>query len=374
MSVYKIKGKRKYRFDFVLKGQRYGSAIYKTKSEAENAEKAKRLEVLKQNGNMVNQQEGTDLKSNNELLFEELLCLKLDDLIGRKKKKQYNEYCYKGKRWLKLWGKSPCSRITSIQVSKFFNKRNVEVSAHTANSEIRHLKAVFNYGIFHKLITVNPVKGIHEFSVAYKKKKIVTTEKIDKVIAVAGPNEKDYLSVFKDTLARMTEVNLLEWNDIDFEKREITLYTNKKLYAHTRPRTIPLTSRLYKILKRRYEERYPTKPWVFWHRYWSQKEKRFVELPYKDRKKLMKLLCKKAKVKYFRFHQIRHSGATRMERAGVPITDIQYILGHESRKTTEIYLHCNEQDVKAAFGKYEQHTEPKKEMKNSHIKSHIEKM
>jgi len=171
-------------------------------------------------------------------------------------------------------------------------------------------------------------------------------------------------------MARMSEVNNLEWNDIDFENREITLYTNKKLFGHTRGRTLPLTSRLFKILKRRYEEREPSKPCMFWHKYWNQKEKKFVERPYKDRKKLMKLLCERAKVDYFRYHQIRHSGATRMEKAGVPLTDIQYILGHESRSTTEIYLHSSGKYVKLAMNKYEKHTQPKIKVK----KSHIEKM
>ena len=64
-----------------------------------------------------------------------------------------------------------------------------------------------------------------------------------------------------------------------------------------------------------------------------------MEGPYGDRKKLMKRLCEKAGVKYFRFHPIRHLGASIMDTNNVPIAAIQKILGHENRKTTEIYLH-----------------------------------
>ncbi len=56
-------------------------------------------------------------------------------------------------------------------------------------------------------------------------------------------------------------------------------------------------------------------------------------------KKFMKTLCKKASVKYFRFHAPRHSGASLMDACKVPIGSIQRILGHENRTTTEIYLH-----------------------------------
>ena len=48
-------------------------------------------------------------------------------------------------------------------------------------------------------------------------------------------------------------------------------------------------------------------------------------------------LCQKAGVRYFRFHPIRHAGATLMENINIPIVHIQEILGHENRKTTEAY-------------------------------------
>jgi integrase len=53
----------------------------------------------------------------------------------------------------------------------------------------------------------------------------------------------------------------------------------------------------------------------------------------------MKTLCRMAGIRYFRFHALRHSGASVMDASNVPIGSIQRILGHENRKTTEIYLH-----------------------------------
>jgi tryptophanyl-tRNA synthetase len=50
-------------------------------------------------------------------------------------------------------------------------------------------------------------------------------------------------------------------------------------------------------------------------------------------------LCKKAGVKYFRYHAFRHFGASTLDNANVNIGEIQRILGHENRSTTEIYLH-----------------------------------
>jgi len=53
----------------------------------------------------------------------------------------------------------------------------------------------------------------------------------------------------------------------------------------------------------------------------------------------MTTLCKKAGVKYFRYHALRHFGASILDHDNVPTGTVQRILGHESRITTEIYLH-----------------------------------
>ncbi len=105
------------------------------------------------------------------------------------------------------------------------------------------------------------------------------------------------------------------------------------------PRQIPMTPKLYDILKTWIDGDKSDHPWVFWHRYYSRKENKYVEGKYTDRKTFMKSLYRKAKVKYFRFHPLRHFGASMLEKANVPVRTIQDLLGHENRTTTEIYLH-----------------------------------
>jgi integrase len=113
----------------------------------------------------------------------------------------------------------------------------------------------------------------------------------------------------------------------------------QKRGGHLTPRKVPMTQRLFEFLARRHEKRDPSKPWVFWQRYWDREKKDWVEGPYQDRKKFMKTLCKKAGVRYFRFHALRHLGASILDRENVNLGSIQRILGHENRTTIEIYLH-----------------------------------
>ena len=71
----------------------------------------------------------------------------------------------------------------------------------------------------------------------------------------------------------------------------------------------------------------------------DRKRGEWSEGPYRDRKTLMRTLCKRDGVAYFRFHALRHFGASVLDRANISIGSIQRILGHENRTTTEIYLH-----------------------------------
>ncbi len=78
----------------------------------------------------------------------------------------------------------------------------------------------------------------------------------------------------------------------------------------------------------------------------------------------MTSLCKKAGVRYFRFHALRHHGASILDNANVNIGSIQRILGHENRSTTEIYLHSIGESEREAMKVFEQITEV------SHTDSH----
>lgn len=65
----------------------------------------------------------------------------------------------------------------------------------------------------------------------------------------------------------------------------------------------------------------------------------------------MKTLCEKAGVRYFRFHPLRHFGASILVKEGVDPKTIQSLLGHANFRTTEIYLHQIKGADKDAMGR-----------------------
>ena len=130
------------------------------------------------------------------------------------------------------------------------------------------------------------------------------------------------------------------------------------------PRKIPMTQRLFSILKKRYSVRDPKHPWVFCNRYIDLKTGGQKVGSYRYRRTIIKTLCAKAGVKEFTFHTLRHSGASIMDSNSVPIGTIQNILGHENRSATEVYLHSIGRTELDAVSAFERATQ------NSHTNSH----
>lgn len=355
MSVYLVKGKG-WRFDFTLKGIRYTQAWFKTKKEARQAE-AKRKEDIKN--------PKPEVMTPTDMGFLELVEKRLDHVRAYNSFDHYQDTVVKARQWINEWNGLKCSEINNDMVQSYMLKR-FKVSGYTANKDLGYLRTLFNFGTKRKWISSNPTEGISSFPVERGLRYVPPKEHVFRVIMAAEPSVQEYLWTLIGTMGRMGEINRLEWSDVNFEERYIVLYTRKKKGGNLTPRKIPMTNKLCEVLSRLYEKRDKTKPWIFWHRYWSRKKNDWVEGPYKVRSKIMKSLCKKVDVKYFRYHALRHFGASILDNENVRIGSIQKLLGHENRRTTEIYLHSIGEAEREAMRIFED------AMQNSHMDSHTE--
>ncbi len=348
MSVYLEKRKHRkerWRYDFTKNGIRYAGAGYKTKRDALQAEARRKEEIS-------NPKQETMSKTQTDMDFLGLVNKKMDHVKAYNSECHYRDFFYNARRWIRHWGNLKCREISKEMVQEFILERSKK-SACTANQDLRYLRSVFNYGKKRELIDVNPTQGLEFLPVEKKIKYVPASQDIDKLIQVADPDTQNYLWVVRETLARVGEINRLIWNDVDLDNKIVVLYTRKKKGGNLTPRRVPMTDTLYEVLSKMYAVRDTTKPWVFWHTYKSRRTGKVVFGPYTDRKDIMSNLCEKAEVKYFRFHALRHAGASMMENNNVPIRAIQKILGHENISTTEIYLHSIGTAEREAISVYE---------------------
>ena len=295
---------RCYCYQFVKEGIRFTRGGFRTKREAESAqaEARKRAKAI-------------------HMDFGRLCELRSGELKLRRGKQYYAEnkkfFEKLQLRWLNK------KTISKKDVVEYLNE--VAVSQPTkANKDLRLLKALFNFGLENGHWQENPTKGIKPFPSSAKRRYVPPNEDVLKVFAVARPMQLAYLILVRHTLARVREINRLTWDDVHDDY--VILRTRKAKNSDLTERKIPLT----KTAKTALAEIARTSDFVFTNPRTGR--------GYDYRQNMMKYLCKKAGVRYFTFHALRHLGASTLSRHGVPITDIQKILGHQRTTTTDIYL------------------------------------
>jgi integrase len=147
----------------------------------------------------------------------------------------------------------------------------------------------------------------------------------------AGDEERFLLIVLAYTAARIDEALRLRWEDINFERGFIRLWTKKTKDGSYRAREIPMKGFMKAFLLDLWEKRRQDE-WVFLN---EKTGSRFNRRP-----KFMKGLCKRLGIPSYGFHAIRHFVSSYLldkEKIGKPT--VGRILGHQSLSTTDIYAH-----------------------------------
>jgi integrase len=308
-------------YDFWKNKVRNTKGGYNTKQEARDAETEARKRLKTTNSDFIS------------------LCeSRLRDLSERRTGKYFKENESFIKNLVKVWGNK--KEVLRKDVEDYLSGVARE-SHYVANKQLRFIKALFNHGIDRELISVNPAARIKYFSIEKKKKYIPPVKDVQKVLAVAQPKQKLYLFAIISTLARVNEINKLKWEDVhdDF----LILRTRKSKNSDLTERVIPLNQTLRDVLKAMPK----VGEYVFCHVVNGK--------PYQYRSKLLKQACKKAKVKEFGYHSLRHYGASKLADSGVPITVIQALLGHQRTTTTDIYLQSIRKSLFEAVKTLESH-------------------
>jgi integrase len=233
-------------------------------------------------------------------------------------------------KWLKeFFGEMPVRTITKNTVSEYRQLRQARdgpLKDSTLNRDIAVLRRVLYWAQEQGLIAVNPVARVPMMRERRIKKPVLSIEHEDLILKVAKPHLKDMIVAGLDTGMRRGELFKQLWEDIDLSHG--VLYVTRSKTAEGEMREIPLTQRLLMILKEK-AKRNSSGP-VF----------TFQSHPVGDLKRSWETAQRDAKLPLrYRFHDLRHTFATRLMLAGV-IQDIRMaLMGHEPRTVHWIYTH-----------------------------------
>lgn len=162
-----------------------------------------------------------------------------------------------------------------------------------------------------------------------------------KLLPACGQDLRDLIEAGLRTGMREGELIRLTRAQVDLAERLINFPPTKK----GQKRLMPINERLYYILARRCARLSPadlvfsidSRPWQRWH--------------IRNR---LKVAARKAGVVNFRFHDLRHTAASRLRRSGADMEDIERVLGHKNIKTTRGYVHYEAEQLRPTLALLDQ--------------------
>lgn len=164
----------------------------------------------------------------------------------------------------------------------------------------------------------------------------LTGEEVQRLIdAAEAPHVKLFIELAYGTAARAGALYELTWLQVEFSG-EGHIYLGRKANGKRRA-TVPLTSRLRKALKEAAECRE------------TGHVLEYAGSPIKSVRTGFKAACRRAGIKDFRIHDMRHTAAVAMAGRGVEMTKIQQYLGHANIGTTiKIYARYQPEHLRDA--------------------------
>jgi integrase len=181
-----------------------------------------------------------------------------------------------------------------------------------------------------KFFGINPVSISRLLPENNQVERILTLDEEERLVNASGEYLRPIILTALNAAMRKGEIISLKWGNVDFENGIITLeHTNTK---SKKTRRIPINSKLRQLLL---EQKLKSggSEYVFLSSHGT---------PYGRHDSLkgaFERACKLSSIKGFRFHDLRHTAATRMIERGVSIVAVNKILGHADLKTTMRYAH-----------------------------------
>ena len=245
-------------------------------------------------------------------------------------------------RWNKELGRMQLQEVTAKEVAECRDKllkeqtrREKQRSPATVVRYLSSLSALFEVAIkeWH-WIEKNPVRLIRKPTVSNARTRFLSKEECDRLLQACKASRNAYLypivSLALYTGMRRGEILGLRWQDIDFEKREITLQQTKNGSI----RYVYMVERCWLLLKEIYEQE--TIIDLSFRVFPSLNEKYYVDI-----RTAFRFALKRAKISNFTFHDLRHSCASFLAMSGTSQRDIAEILGHKDLRMTYRYSHLS---------------------------------
>lgn len=337
MSVYKRPGQTVYSYDFVYRRERFsGSTGCTTKRDAEKFEEAERKRVA---GQQIDATKPMSFKAAAAQYWNEVGSLHANEADT-----------LRSLDWLEgqIKGHTPLSSISDATVAKLVAKRRGDgVSNATVNRTVTQpLRAIL------KRASKTWKQQVHDIDW----KAHFLKEAQERVREASQDEEKRLMEAMRGDYApalrfailsgcRRAEIVGLQWKDVNFFTKDFTV-TGKG----EKSRVIPMSNALYELLwSLKDDHKTAVFSYICKRPGPGQIKGQRYPITMEGFKTEWRRTLGRAKVENYRFHDNRHTAATRLVRASKNIKLAQRLLGHTDIATTTKYAHVTHDDLRAAM-------------------------
>lgn len=347
MSVYKPAKSKHWQFDFQFKGCRHhGSTGCTSRRDAERYEAEHRRKVAL----------GEKVKPS----------LTIDDAfgawhaaVGAHTKTANDALAQLGRLAESFGAKRLLHDLTIRDLDAHAAKRRAKVSNATVNREITLLRRVVRWAGKRGYEVPEIVWSDAILPEAAERVRELSAEEEARLFAALPENLRPLVEFALLSGQRKSEIIAMRWSDVDLPGARATLWVKGG-----KPHTIPLSPRMVALVASQPKACAQVFTYVCTRRAPKRKDRparqvgqRYPFSEYGWMRQWAKAL-KKAGISDYRFHDNRHTAATRNLRATGNLKGVQKLLGHTDVRTTSRYAHALEDDVRAMLFATESRNSP----------------
>jgi integrase len=240
----------------------------------------------------------------------------------------------------KHFGKFYLPEITPKMISEYkIKRRNEGASARTLNYELTVMSHAFNLATKEwEIIKDNPVQKVAKEKVRNQVERWLTDEEEKRLMSASPDWLRPIITFAIYTGFREGEILGLKWSQVDFSRREITISEQKNGQLDT----LPLNKKVINVLREIWNNRQKDAEYVF-------PSQHNTRISHRNLFRAFQIAKEKAKIEKFRFHDLRHTFATRLVQSGVDIYAVQKLGRWKTLSMVTRYGHFNTESLRSSI-------------------------
>jgi integrase len=245
------------------------------------------------------------------------------------------------------WAGKPLARVEADEIEKWAESRvTAGASVATVNRDLALGSALYTWAMYRKHVEANPFRRVPRYDESGRAREVyLTAAECDVLLSACSDDVRPLVLAGIHTGAREGQLIALEWRDVDFARCIVRFRGEEEKSGEGRdvPMTQALEACLLALKKRR------TVPLKGPDLVFRRQGKRWQGQTVLDHLARAVAACGKdapeerriaeTKRTDLHFHDLRHTAASLLVAAGVPLFDVAKILGHKRIETTMRYAH-----------------------------------